>query len=342
MFIFKISLFAFAYAGLFTACEIVFGYNVDYTFTDVCWLRKPFIYYFFIGPLSLLLIVSLVFYLFVVYKVLSIYGKNQLSEIDDANSYNNTRVIVLLFFSFISLNLTWLIGIFITLASLTDQSLKFYLEVLFTLFNSFHGLSLLVGQYLAHKYSKPGSYSNNSFTKTVLAQSSQNTKTSGVTSSSSDYVSSMGEDTKSKKRSSQKSNSTNNKRLRPAFFSRLIYYFSALNKCCINKRKKNATNNKFRPKKSNVKGSSFKRSPFLEFTLVNYEMDSDSNNPNFQTFQTNLPNFEINLINSNNNNAKKEVLSSYFDTHRQDKVLLNNEDVSLTCDIGQDAFTSSV
>jgi hypothetical protein len=70
-------------------------------------------------------------------------------------------------------------------------------------------------------------------------------------------------------------------------------------------------------------------------------MDSDSNNPNFQTFQTNLPNFEINLINSNNN-AKKEILSSYFDTNRQDKVLLNNEDVSLTCDIGQDAFTSSV
>ena len=248
--------------------------------------------------------------------------------------------------------MSWIIGIFITLASYIDQNLKFYLEILFCLFNSFHGLSLLISQFLAQKYSKPGAYSSNSFTKTFLTQNLKKTNTSGTNNtSSSDYDSFLKEDSKTKKQSVQKANSKN----KTFFLSGILLYLSALNKCCIKKRKRNAASN-FLPKKSNVSRGSVKsqRPHFLEFTLANYEMDSDSNNPNFQTFQTNLPNFEINLINSNSN-GKKEIQTSDFGTiyANQENLYLKNENSCISNEMEQAAsdnnyiqfygpFTSSV
>ena len=324
LFTLKLSLFAVSYAGVFTLCEAFLEYNADYTFMDACWLKAPFIYYFFVAPLCLILLVSLVFYIFVVVKVASIYNKNE----EESYSYNRTRVIVLLFFSFISLNLTWLVGVFIVLASHIDQRLKFYLEMLFCVFNSFHGFSLLLGQLLAQKYSKSsGDYSSNSFTKTMITQSS--TSKTGVDSSSGDC------DSKLKK--------PEVKNRRPLVCPRSLYCYwcMVINKCCVKRRKRHSAK-KINSKKLNLSGS-FKKSPFLEFTLINHEIDSD--NPNFQTFQTNLPNFDISFVNNNNKvneSVKNENLFSYFDSNRQERNISKNDVSSVSYDIEQDVFSSAV
>ena len=351
LFIFKLVLFSLSYAAFFTVYEFILELDGDYTFAEICWLRAPHLYYFFIAPINALLLVSLTLYVIVVIKVLSIYKKDDSSTRTPGSEtpYNHRRVIVLLFFSFISLNLTWLIGMFIVAASYMDEHLAFVLEFLFCLFNSFHGLSLLVGQYLAHKYSRSGTYSNSSFTKTIVTNTNRGNSQkllskTPTNSSSGEYMRSMSVSS-SKLECKQKSESPAQKSQASILFSGVVFAFSALSKLCSKKRKRNATQ---QPNFNRMMNNSLKRAPFLEFTLVNYEMDSDSNQ-NFQTIHTNLPNFEINLCNSNTNgidNSKrmgKDMFAGYYDSPFQESNALNNpKKSSLTSDIGQDAYSSSV
>ncbi len=141
-----------------------------------CWLRAPYIYYLFVMPLTIVLIVSLAFYIVVAVKVYSIYNmccikaKNEqtINSMTRPNtSYNQKRVIALLTFSFVSLGLTWLLGLAIVIAAQIDENLKLAMDFLFCVFNSFHGLSLLMGHSIAHRYGKSSSYES-SFTKTFL------------------------------------------------------------------------------------------------------------------------------------------------------------------------------
>ena len=114
-----------------------------------CWLKAPNIYYLFVIPLTLILIISLIFYIFVTIKVFSIYSNNNLNCFSNKkkvsqksielsmrhnSSYNQKRVIALLTFSFVSLGLTWLLGLFIVIASQIDENLKSLMDFLFCLF----------------------------------------------------------------------------------------------------------------------------------------------------------------------------------------------------------------
>lgn len=174
---------------------VIFEYNYDTNYFKefkisnyYCWLTKPYIYYFFVSPLLVMLAISFLFYLFIAIKVCYLYNTNCilfntknklfecLSQFDHSSSlsttsssttssslsssatsynsyYNNKYVISLLVFSALSLNLTWLLGIFIIISSnLNNKSFKYLAEFFFCICNSFHGISLLVGQYMAQKY----------------------------------------------------------------------------------------------------------------------------------------------------------------------------------------------
>ena len=127
-----------------------------------CWLKPPHLYHLFVIPISLLLGMSLYFYVFVCIKVRQIYNTspgmlatNERLRSRLNSSYNQKRVIVLLTFSFISLGLTWLVGILIVISAQLDEYLKLLMELLFCVLNSFHGLSLMVAHLLAHRFSEP-------------------------------------------------------------------------------------------------------------------------------------------------------------------------------------------
>ena len=325
-----------------------------------CWLRAPQIYYLFIAPLGFLITLSLIFYIFVVYKVVKIYsygnngcfGTNKpndnqdLNNLNNSTSYNHKRVVVLLTFSFISLGLTWFIGVFIVIASHIDYNLKLALDFLFCLFNSFHGLSLLVGQYFALKYSKSGSYVTNKFTKTLLNQTSSNATDNGqkyprlVNLNSREFIASTTTSPKNRPDSEPRYSYENNNatdvdmnkidkksRFYIMFFG-ILYGLSRLTKC-DDKQKRNKQKNL-----KNIKNT--KRNAFqLEFTIVNHE-DSDSNNPNLHTIQTHLP-FEAHRYN--------EYLPNYFDANYQDRFNLNKKPFVSNLAIEADQmhpFTSSV
>ena len=92
------------------------------------------------------------------------------------SSYNNRYVIYLLLFSMFSLSLTWLIGIFVVIGSnLNNKSFSYLAEFFFCVFNSFHGISLLIAQYMAQKYSSfktQYSLENNNYNTSSLATTS--------------------------------------------------------------------------------------------------------------------------------------------------------------------------
>lgn len=132
-----------------------------------CWLQKPIIHYYFVIPVLAISVLSLIFYSFVAIRVLSIYNYLNRNKPDSdqspSNSYNHRHVIVLLAFSFVSLGLAWLIRLIIALImDDIDVNLKLILEFLFVLANSSHAISLLIGNFLAKKYSIPGSNSDSS------------------------------------------------------------------------------------------------------------------------------------------------------------------------------------
>jgi hypothetical protein len=127
----------------------------------VCWLRPPYLYTCFVLPVSSVLCLSLVFYVLVVVKVCSMFASNKADCLSSRCSlnksvsrYNHKRVISLLFFSLCSLSLGWLFGVLLVLFK-HDDVYKLCIEFLFCLFNSFHGVCLLIGQYMAQRYSQP-------------------------------------------------------------------------------------------------------------------------------------------------------------------------------------------
>ena len=167
----------------------IYGYYSLYLFEDgFYWFKSPYLYYLFVGPLITLLLISLIFYIFVSAKVISIYQKNKMSSrlvvLASYSSYNQKKVIVLLTFSFISLGLTWLLGIFIVAASNSNKYLKLFSDFFFCLFNSFHGLSLLIGNYLARKYSKSDFHNNNNNQRFAIKSILKNTNSTNNTDSS--------------------------------------------------------------------------------------------------------------------------------------------------------------
>ncbi len=125
-----------------------------------CWLQTPHLYYLFVAPLTVLLLISLYFYVFVVNRVLNIYKKQCIIQSVEKleaklnTKYNQKRIIVLLTFSFVSLSLTWLFGTLITIMAHVDEYAKIVLDCLFCMFNCFHGLSLLVAHLFAQRFSR--------------------------------------------------------------------------------------------------------------------------------------------------------------------------------------------
>lgn len=272
-----------------------------------CWLRKPYIYYLFVAPISVLLSLSFIFYIFVTIRVLSIYNyffsfkcccfvgkKSNARGVEDEtvssgnSSYNNRRVIVLLSFSFISLGLTWLIGFFIIIASHINFNLKIVMEFLFCLTNSFHGLCLLVGSFLAKKYSKPASaVSSGSFTKTTFNK----TNSSSVVSR------------QSKKSRRDTKTSELSLTLSARFYLCVYgtgYWASRLFNC-----KKNATT-----RNGNNEIGNINKMSFLEFSIIDYQDD-----------------------------ANKMSLRQTTNTQESDK---NISDILKFKDLEKDIFTSSV
>ncbi len=123
----------------------------NYESIDVtsCWLKPPYLYYFFVIPITLLLLVSLNLYIFVSVKVTRIYRRKLRFS---SEAYDQKRVIVILTFSFISLGLTWLFGVLIVISAQVDENLKLAMEFLFCSFNAFHGLSLMVAHVIAQGF----------------------------------------------------------------------------------------------------------------------------------------------------------------------------------------------
>ena len=137
---------------------IAYFYDFKNNDSEFCWLSKPYLYYLFVVPVVCLLLISFTFYIICVMKICNTYCKCKLFEqdriIDFTSSYNHKYVLSLLLFSMLSLSLTWLIGILIVISSKMNNKVFNYLsEFFFCLFNSFHGISLLIAQYMAQKYS---------------------------------------------------------------------------------------------------------------------------------------------------------------------------------------------
>lgn len=117
-----------------------------------CWLKPPQLYYLFIIPMTILLLLSLNLYIFVSIKVSRVYrNKAKLAT----GVYDQKRVVVILTFSFISLGLTWLLGILIVISAQLNEHLKLAMDFLFCLFNAFHGLSLLIAHLIAQRFHNP-------------------------------------------------------------------------------------------------------------------------------------------------------------------------------------------
>jgi hypothetical protein len=165
------------------------------TIKQHCWLPTPDLYFLFVAPLTALLAASLLIYVIVVIKVTTVYNytfclrlRRALSkksaantaasttalrrprcyDNDDEFNYTNQRVVILLAFSFVSLGLAWLLGLLVLVSARLPTPLKMLADFLFCACNSFHGVSLLIGNWLARKYSKPGPVSTSTFTKTAL------------------------------------------------------------------------------------------------------------------------------------------------------------------------------
>lgn len=304
-FIFKWFIFSLVFPLGFS----LYGYFIDKSdlemvLTDNCWLKAPQIYYLFIAPISFLLVLSLAFYICVTLKVFAIYRILNKVDINLNTQYNNKKVIVILTFSFISLGLTWLIGILIFISNYIDSKFKMAMEFLFCLFNSFHGLSLLIGNILAQKYS------NKENESTFVGS----TKTTSQNRSETEEVS-MPE-------------------TKINFCMRLFFILYGICFCfsgAFNKRNKNKNQVKPRNKNKKLQKKAKKnKSTSLEFTIVNHE-DSDSNNQHLQTIQTHLP-IETHIY--------TEYLPNYFTSVNKEKKSLENNEESSIC-IEKKACSSS-
>ena len=263
---FKWFLFSFIYPLFFSTL----GYVLEGTYHELesntisyCWLKPPELYFLFIAPLSVLLLISLLLYIFVLVQVYSIFkesmvclGENNSSnnnnnkETDSnvSSSYNQKKVITLLTFSFISLGLTWILGIFVVLSSHIDPSFKLFFEFLFCLFNSFHGLTLLIGNSLGQKYSNISNGSNlsNNLTKTNFSSSSESKSIKNLENG--------------KKLSD---NGLETKRSISYYFYFLFYAVVYRLRSCF---------------KPNPKNNNPKKCPVLEFSIINYDSDGDNQN----------------------------------------------------------------
>jgi len=268
-----------------------------------CWLKAPNIYYLFVIPLTLILIISLIFYIFVTIKVFSIYSNDNLKcfskkkkvsqksiqlSMRHNSSYNQKRVIALLTFSFVSLGLTWLLGLFIVIASQIDENLKSLMDFLFCLFNSFHGLSLLMGHSIAQRYSKTPPSFETSFTTTQVNSNSEpvNLKPEIIV------------DNQSKERKLSKT----------SHFYLIFYGFIYSVRRLFKKKEK--------------KLEQLNKTPILEFTIINNNCDDSDSSQNFQTLQTYL------YVEKHRHN---EFLPSYF-----------NEIITIEPKKDQNVFTSSL
>jgi hypothetical protein len=155
------------------------GGSADPIGNGICWLRPPHLYTCFVVPLCLLLCLALVLYVLVVVKVYSAFTYDRPDCLKSAcairskpflSSYNHKRVVSLLFFSLCSLSLGWLFGLALVLFKY-DNIVRPLFEFLFCLFNSFHGVCLLVGQYQAQKHSRPISTNISPISTTYLPSS---------------------------------------------------------------------------------------------------------------------------------------------------------------------------
>ena len=139
------------------AIQPIFVADMQHT---VCWLTSSHMYALLVGPVAVLLGATLLLYVIVLVRVLSMYNRvdEMVHVASSVSAYNERRVIALLTFSFVSLGLTWLLGVVVAAASSWSAAVapgvRLTADLLFCLFNSFHGLSLLVGHHLARKYSR--------------------------------------------------------------------------------------------------------------------------------------------------------------------------------------------
>lgn len=124
------------------------------------WLPTPFIYYFFVAPGALILLLSLLFYLSVATRMCSIDEQNELPKsrrrirFRTNTGYNNSRVITLLSVSFFLLSFGWIVELFALISPFFESryDLKLVLELIFCIANSAHGIVFLLGNLIAQNY----------------------------------------------------------------------------------------------------------------------------------------------------------------------------------------------
>lgn len=124
------------------------------------WLPTPYIYYFFVAPGALILLLSLVFYLSVASRMCTINEQNEFQKLRRQirfrtnTGYNNSRVITLLSVSFFLLSFGWFVELFALISPFFESryDLKLVFELLFCIANSAHGIIFLVGNLIAQNY----------------------------------------------------------------------------------------------------------------------------------------------------------------------------------------------
>jgi hypothetical protein len=287
--------------------------------TKTCWIPAPDLYFIFVAPLSVLLIASLLIYIFVFIKVTTIYNytfclnlrrlvnkkavlrqDRDLNTIDPLNaSYINQRVVILLSFSFVSMGLTWLLGVFIIVsAKLHSHLLKMLFDFLFCVFNSFHGVSLLIGNWLARKYSKPGELSTSTFTKTALINTA-NVSENGQTSNQCEMNIMKHE----RPILAVNSVNVNAPKRKLSLSSRFCLAFYDLFLGCSKAEEPHNRASQMRPVHPSQKKSDKAKvkSNMLEFSIVNYE--SSDSNPNGHTISSHI---------TGGGHSFSEVLPTYY------------------------------
>ena len=336
--IIKWNLFAFSYPLAFAVYGFVSKLKAEHQtqrsleiIPNNCWLEAPDLYYLFVIPLLLLLAVSLLIYIFVFAKVVAIYNysiclnarncfianSSTLAQSSNSellnSSYTNRRVVILLSFSFITMGLTWLLGIFIIVAAKTSSSsLKMFFDFLFCLFNGFHGVSLLIGNWLARKYSRSGDLVTSKFTKTTLISSTEKDKANNNLSE----LSSVGESNQTFDKTRKKLGLASKFYL---FFYGFFYFFfrmlksnkkEEMTKASSRSSRKSASSRRKKNRRNNLSKKNGRKSTFFEFSIV--DSDSNSNNMNCHTIQTNCT-------------SEKHIYNEYLPTYFTNFEVFNNE-----------------
>jgi hypothetical protein len=290
----------FVYIGYF--------YDLKTSDSEYCWLSKPYLYYLFIVPVFCLLFISFTFYIICVVKICNLYCKCKLFEqermIDVTSSYNHKYVISLLLFSMLSLSLTWLIGILIVVSSnLNDKVFKYLAEFFFCLFNSFHGISLLIAQYMAQKYSSYKSHYQ-------LRETKSNSSSSAFTISTLDTQRSQ-----NKKKSCQFLTNIFSKDFKKRNFSKPVQEIKLNNYNCIH------VNN-------------YNYSSTTSKTISNYNIDKNST-INYSFYHNNV-NYIINSSDDRNSTINIDYFINFNRKNENDNINNRSYIVSL------DAYTSSI